>query len=233
MISWSNIIKASDEQDWEIKYDFVRVWSETESPGLKMRHLEYPVGMKENEVNFIYKTIVENNLKSGFEIATGFGASAYGAGLGFKETGGTLITMDAYIEEAVQNPKGYHNEKEYKAENPVGYQSVLQLIEFGGLVDYVVPEIGFSPQDVSTVLKKHNVDQLDYLLIDGGHWDEAVIRDIEATKGYLADGAWIFLHDVHCLSKSLEHIKNMFNAKITTPNECKPPNGWNLSYVDR
>lgn len=230
-IEWKDVIEAADQNDWPIKYEYVRVWTETESPGLKMVGYEYPVGMKENEINFMYNTIVRNNLRSGFEIATGFGASTYGLGMAFKETKGKLVTLDAYIEEARQNPNGYKNEQTYHPDDPVGFRSVNQLIEFGKLEKIVFPEIGYSPTAVEPLIKKHQIEELDFILIDGGHWDDAVIRDIEALGPFLKKDAWIFLHDTHCLSRSLEHIREKFGKPITTPKECKPPHGWNLSYV--
>jgi predicted O-methyltransferase YrrM len=47
----------------------------------------------------LYFTIVENNFKSGFEIATAFGYSTEYLGLAFQKTGGKCISLDCYIEE--------------------------------------------------------------------------------------------------------------------------------------
>ncbi len=47
----------------------------------------------------LYFTIVENNFKSGFEIATAFGYSTAYLGLAFQKTGGKCISLDCYIEE--------------------------------------------------------------------------------------------------------------------------------------
>lgn len=231
-LEYKTLIDATNNS--EIQYEYVRIWDPNESPGLKMKHLNFPVGMKENEINFLYKTIIENNLKSGFEIATGFGASAYGIGMAFKQTNGKLITMDAYIEEDIQDPNGYKAHLEYLNEKePDGFKSVNQIIKVAGLENHVKAVIGFSPQDVKPTLEKESVKELDFVLIDGGHWDEAVIRDFDTIQPYLTDNAWVFLHDVHCLSYSLTHIRDRFGSNIITPPECRPPHGWNLSYVHK
>ena len=66
---------------------------------LRMINCEEPGTITEYEANWIIQYIIDNNLKFGFEVGSGFGFSSIAFGLGFKETRGKLITMDSYIEE--------------------------------------------------------------------------------------------------------------------------------------
>jgi len=78
----------------------------TEMGHIKMVNHLYPYSIKEREFNFLRDLIAHNNLKNGFECATAFGISSLALGLGFKETGGKCVTMDAYIEEKCEDPGG-------------------------------------------------------------------------------------------------------------------------------
>ena len=72
---------------------------------------------------------VEHNLQRGYECATAFGISSCAIGLGFKQTGGKIVTMDAYIEEKCQNPGAYKDFERTVYEQSDGYKSVKYLIE--------------------------------------------------------------------------------------------------------
>lgn len=74
---------------------------------IKMREHPYPYSILQEEFNFLTNIVIENDLKRGYECATAFGISSLAIGLGFKQTGGKCVTMDAYIEEKCQNPGTY------------------------------------------------------------------------------------------------------------------------------
>lgn len=239
-IDYEELCKRSVEENWDIKYETFRVWTESESPALRMAHKPYPVGLKEMEAQFIHDFILEHGLRWGFEVATGFGASALAAGLAFKETGGKLVTMDAYIEEDRGDPNVYRgaaDETTFTNKNADGYVSAKNLAErYGLLWVTLVPVVGSSPGDVDSVIRDFfeipmlDGASLDYVFIDAGHWDEAVRRDLDAVFPFLAKRRAVFFHDVHCFSgDTIAYIEGKLGGKLVTA--VKPPNGWNLSYV--
>ena len=89
----------------------------------------YPYSILQEEFDFLKNIIVENNLKCGYECATAFGISSLAIGLGFKQTGGKCVTMDAYIEEKCEDPGKYKNFEKQVYEQDDGYKSVKYLIE--------------------------------------------------------------------------------------------------------
>jgi predicted O-methyltransferase YrrM len=79
------------------------------APNIKMTHQSYPMSIREVEFNYLRDIVIRYNLKSGLEVATAFGVSSVACGLGFKQNGGKLITVDAYIEESLDNPHSFGN----------------------------------------------------------------------------------------------------------------------------
>ena len=218
-----------DFKDSSIQYETQTEWSKEESPALKMSHLKYPVSIKEKEAETLINMILENNLKSGFEVATGFGISATMAGLAFKKTGGRLITVDAYIEEVLKDPNIYKNQQFNAVQDSDGFKSVKQLLSKYDLNDIVTPVIGVSPRDIESIFSKYGIKKLDYAFIDGGHWDEAVTADLNALYPYLSEGAFVFFHDVHCLNHAVGYAERLLKGSMNLL--VAPPNGWNLSYI--
>lgn len=167
---------------------------------LKMSKVNGPTSIKIEEFNYICKLIENNNLKRGYEIATGFGISALAAGIAFKKTGGKIVTLDSYIEEKTESDHAYRSFSKTLYENAEGYKSVQNLIKMFSLENVIVPRVGWSPDDVETILTQEfiNLEQekLDFVFIDGGHFVEAVERDIKSVKNYVGPGTKILLHDV-------------------------------------
>ena len=67
--------------------------------GIKFVDKPVPISINESEYNFMYQTIVNNNLKVGYELSTGVGISTIAISQAFKFTGGHLISLDSYYEE--------------------------------------------------------------------------------------------------------------------------------------
>ncbi len=173
---------------------------------IAMRNHMFPLSVRYDEFEFLKNLIVKYNLKSGFELATAFGVSTTALGLGFKQTGGKLVTMDAYVEERVD---GYGQNYENTTTNfdADGFKSVNYLIEHFRLKDVVNPQIGWSPTDVKDVIDRHSKKTFDFLFLDGGHSPEQVIRDLFAIRPFMEKEFVIVLHD---------YFDNVFTEEVKT-----------------
>jgi hypothetical protein len=125
------------------------------------------------------------NLKRGYECATAFGVSSTAAGLGFKKTGGKLVTMDAYVEELYDNCNSYRGVEAVTHPNSDDYKSAKFLHKHFGLEETVFCEVGWSPRDTAQTISKHFApeEKLDFVFIDAGHFPEQVSGryDLKAT----------------------------------------------------
>jgi hypothetical protein len=204
--------------------------------GMHMKKHVNPVSISRTEFDFIKNFIIDNNLKKGYDVATAFGISMLAAGLGFKETGGKLVTMDCYIEEQFNGCMSYDGMYNQTYQNSDGFKTASFLINHFELNDIVRPTVGFSPIDTAKVIIDTHIDQkLDYALIDAFHTEEAVIQDIEAVIPFLSDKFVIFLHDVHCFNTGMveKHLIEKFGKSWTAAPNCEHPGeGYNLSFVN-
>lgn len=207
-------------------------------PSIKMKNTNGPGSIKEREFNCIKNTIIKNDLKCGYEIATAFGISALSLGLGFKKTNGKIVTMDAYIEENSKNCFSYINKYNEVFYNSMGFKSITNIINEFKLHNIVYPTIGWSPIDTEKNIKKYiNLDEekLDLIFIDAGHWDNALISDIISIFNFInKDKYVIFIHDTHAFSSQcLNQIELLFNNKIVRIPSCEIPYGFCLSCITK
>lgn len=228
MSKWTNneFEEILELKDGPIKYDKVG------NGNIKMANHPYPYSIKKQEFEFLTKLIVDNNLKRGYECATAFGISSTALGLGFKQTGGKIVTMDAYIEEKTGNPGHYENFEREVYDKSDGYKSVKYLIEHFGLQDTLFPEIGWSPDDTETCIRKHFSEPLDFVFIDAGHFPDQMIKDIDAFLPLLADKYVLAFHDIYPNSfsqKVHDHLFEKTGHKVTI--EIPFPAGENLGVV--
>jgi hypothetical protein len=204
---------------------------------LRMSQAASPTSIKLAEFEYIQSIVSDRGLTRGFEIATGFGVSALAGGLGFRETGGMLVTMDAYVEEMVGDAGTYRTCGKTLYFEADGYQSVKYLIDMFDLGRFVRPRIGWSPDDVESILIEEFPDikekGLDFVFIDGGHFAEFVKRDLKAVQPFVGPGTCILLHDVFegVFGKGFPYmIKEMFGKdyEVVVPY----PEGFNLSLLE-
>jgi predicted O-methyltransferase YrrM len=165
---------------------------ETGHGHLRLKTKEVPWSIVQKEFDYLYNIIVDNKLTRGYEACTGVGISALAAGLAMKQTGGKLVTLDAYIEEELNSPE-YGGRKLINNESD-GYKTVLAIIEHYQLQDVVTPVIGWTPDDVPAAVQQFT-DSLDYVFIDGGHTAEQVIKDIEVLLPYTNEKTFWLFHD--------------------------------------
>ena len=201
-----------------VKLESGPVSYETTTKGnLKMKGHTVPLSIFQSEFDFIHNTIVENNLQRGFELATAFGISGLAAATAFKKTGGKLVTMDAYIEEKCGDAGTYKDFERTVYEKSDGYKSVKFLIEQFDLESTMIPEIGWSPDDVESIITKNYDEKLDFVFLDAGHFSEQIIKDIEAIRPFLAEKFIFIFHDVYPWSfdeTAQQHVENVFGKRV-------------------
>jgi predicted O-methyltransferase YrrM len=198
---------------------------------IRMGNHNFPLSIRYDEFEFLKNLIIKYNLKSGFELATAFGVSTVALGIGFKQTGGKLVTMDAYVEE---RQDVYTQDYEDKSTNyqSDGFKSVNYLIEYFRLKDVVNPQIGWSPDDVMEVVHNHSNNSFDFLFLDGGHTPEQIIQDLYAIRPFMEKECVIVLHDYynHIYTDEVQKvIIELFDTEPTI--ELEPPFGEYLSVI--
>lgn len=149
-----------------------------------------PYSISEYEFNYMKDFIVQHNLKSGYELATGTAISTIGIGLGLKQTGGKLISLDSYIEYETQRIpinvcSGPH------IPNSKSYEDNKRLIELFKL-DNVDLIVGWSPKSAYKCLP----DKIDFVFLDCPKTVDDFERDIQPILNKLDDKFAIFIHDV-------------------------------------
>jgi predicted O-methyltransferase YrrM len=227
VMNYHKLVELSQQS--EIKYQIHSM-----GHALKMVEHANPVSITYKEFLFIKEFIVNHKLKCGYEVATAFGISALSAGLGFKETGGKLVTMDAYIEEKYDYDLGYIGKQE-TYQDADGYKSTQFLINQFDLKETIIPKIGWSPTDTKQVISEVfdlQSQKLDYVFIDAGHWNEALLMDVESIVDLLADKFVVFMHDWQVFSELCKNkISNMLKCSITAATSGGMPEGFNLVYA--
>lgn len=204
---------------------------------LGMTGYDFPRSIYIKEFEYLKNLVKEYDLKNGYECATAFGVSAVALGLGFKETGGHLITMDAYIEEVNESENNdawnrYRYEGPNRVTDAMGYKSAKYLVEYFRLKDTVKIEIGYSPNDIAMVLSKHINTKLDFVFIDAGHYPEQLIKDLEGIIPFLDDEYVIALHDCYpfMITPTVEEfIINKFGKNIHLA--LMWPDGYNMGVI--
>ena len=168
----------------------------------KLKTKKFPYSCTDEEGLMLYFTIVENNFKSGFEIATAFGYSTEYLGLAFQKTGGKCISLDCYIEEFKEDHLYNENELISASEKirseiksgklPVGLDTAKSSAKRLGVEDLIDFKVGLSPNDVPKVIGERKID---FAFIDGGHFGDQPTKDFLAVLPYLSDKCAVLFHD--------------------------------------
>jgi len=201
---------------------------------LRMAHKEVPLSILEPEFHYITNAIIEGKCQTGFEVATAFGISALAAALGFKQTGGKLVTMDAYIEENSADPNAYRGANKALYKDSMGFKSVNYLREKFDLQNNLAVECGWSPDDIDEVLERNfgkNV-KLDYVFIDSGHFSEQLVAEVDALVKYTHKNTVFLFHDVYEYMfdpATTIHVMRTLNGKIDIIHRM--PDGENLGRL--
>ena len=168
----------------------------------KLKTKKFPYSCTDEEGLMLYFTIVENNFKSGFEIATAFGYSTAFLGLAFQKTGGKCISLDCYIEEFKEDYLYNENKLISASEKirseidigklPVGLDTAKSSAKRLGVENVIDFKVGLSPNDVPKVIGERKID---FAFIDGGHFGEQPTKDFLAVFPYLSDKCAVLFHD--------------------------------------
>ncbi len=223
-------LALADEPGQPTAYDF------TATPGLslKQRETALPVSITAAEFAAVHNLVAAFGLQRGYECATAFGVSALAAGLGFRKTGGRLVTVDAYVEEDCATPDAYRHAEASRKTAALGYRSASWILQHFGLAGTVSLRVGWSPDDIPAILDGHpgGPGPLDFVFIDAGHWDEALVKDLAVIRDRLADRYVVLVHDVHCFSESsFRFVQQQFGRGWSVIDRCRHPLGWNLSVI--
>lgn len=205
MKSYSDLIEMSETFGLRYKLETIGDFD-----FLKLSNHWHPFSMNQREAKCVYDYIIENNLKYGFEVATAFGVSASVIGQALKTTGGKLVSMDSYVEEHFGNSAEYDSTDRpiLKPEESDCYKMATKLIEGLGLTDYVKLEIGWSPEDNLSVIKKHFDQKLDFCFIDGGHTEEQIDKDVKSLMKHMTEKCVLFFHDYQCMGENTKRFLN-------------------------
>ena len=199
---------------------------------LNMEGHTFPISIGKHEFDFLYNIVKKYNLKRGFELATGFGVSSIAAGLAFKENNGIHITMDSYSEEVSNNCHDYGDFKNKSYPDTDGYKSVKYLIEYFRLKDTVIPEVGWSPDDVGTIINRNTTGKLDFVFLDGGHFIHQILQDVDAIRPHLDEKFVFVFHDFYPSVIDYPYVnelKNKFGLEFRTG--VSYPLGENMVYM--
>jgi hypothetical protein len=234
-IKFDDLVRISG--DGPVPYEkFTDQWG-NQVNRLRMKGVPSPLSIMEREFNFIKDFVSEGKFLFAYEIATGFGISSLAIGLGLKPHKGRLLTLDAYIEEYYDSGHSYEHRYGETFSNMNGWKSVKFLIEHYGLEETIFPRIGWSPEDVRPRLWDIfdlRTDRLDFVFIDGGHFHDWVVRDIDAIYNILADEFVIMLHDRTMFDDRLtEFLVERFGSDSVEVPGTAYPNGCHLAIIDK
>jgi len=204
----------------------------------KLKTKKFPHSCTDEEGLMLYFTIVENDFKSGFEIATAFGYSTAYLGLAFQKTGGKCISLDCYIEEFKEDY--LYNESELISASekirseidigklPVGLDMAKNIAKRLGVENVIDFKVGLSPNDVPKVIGERKID---FAFIDGGHFGDQPTKDFLAVLPYLSDKCAVLFHDNHSncdVYRAVIEAKKRLNSS-----ETRVHTRYNLTLVGR
>lgn len=193
----------------------------------KLKNRKFPYSITDEEGLVLYDLVTRLGLKRGYEVATAFGYSSFYLGMAFRANQGSLVSMDAYVEEDQQDfiydeaTARRHAAGHQKtladgrlADLPEGLRFAMAGARTLGLEGTVRYEVGFSPMDVPSVLAGA---QLDFAFIDGSHFGEAPCADVDAVLPFLdKDRCLLVFHDTHCeaVAKAVFHAAGALGGEI-------------------
>lgn len=193
----------------------------------KLKTKKFPYSLTDEEGLVLHKLVADCGFREGYEIATAFGYSSLYLGLAFKKTGGRLVTVDAYVEESEENFLYSEDTARERAarfkealvagrlnELPEGLQFAAENARVLGLQDIIQFEIAFSPDGIPPIL---NNRLLDFAFIDGGHFGEQPILDVNAVLPNLCkDRFALVFHDTQCeaVAKAVYHAAAQTSGSI-------------------
>jgi len=187
--------------------------------GISLAGNSFPLSINEAEFNFMRDTIVNNDLKSGFELATGTGISTIAIATAFSKTKGHFLTFDSYYEYITKKssniPVGDYSRLDVETiKECEDYKFVSGIIGKLNLSPYVNIIIGWSPTDTTRALREQN-KPLDFVFLDCPKSDSEFERDITSLRPFIGAKYSIFVHDSHTFTtKSFDLVKRLFGREM-------------------
>ncbi|MEY3837112.1 MAG: hypothetical protein RL304_94 [Verrucomicrobiota bacterium] len=197
----------------------------------KLKTRKFPYSITDEEGLVLYDLVTRLGLTRGYEIATAFGYSSFYLGLAFRKNRGSLVSVDAYVEEEQQDfiydeaAARRHAAGHQKtladgrlADLPEGLRFAMAGARTLGLEGTVRYEVGFSPMDVPALLVG---TQVDFAFIDGSHFGEAPCADVDAVLPHLnLDRCVLVFHDTHCeaVAKAVFHAAERLGGDVHSLN---------------
>jgi hypothetical protein len=185
-----------------------------------------PFSISEYEFNYIKNFIIKNDLKNGYELATGIGISTIAIGYALSKNNGKLITVDSYMEEEIQNQPIDNTGLSF---SNTGFWRNSMLFKSMGL-ENVIPYKRSSPECEDILDTEFNND-IDFAFLDCPKDANDFVRDATILKNRInRDKFAIFVHDTHCferefllLSKEIFGIEGIFifDFKDSLDNQIK------------
>lgn len=152
----------------------------------------HPRSCTDEEGFVLYDTIAAAGLKSGLEVGTGFGYSTAYLGMALQRNGGRLLSMDGYVEEALDSDEygpaelvqalAEVAERMERGEHPAGLSFAAEQLSALGLDEVVSLSLGASPGSLREALFGRLID---FALIDGGRLGDQPLEDFTAVLGFL------------------------------------------------
>jgi hypothetical protein len=186
---------------------------------IKNNVISLPFSINNFEFNFMRDVIIKNNLKNGYELATGLGISTLAISLGMKETDGHLISCDSY-QEVNENIVTLNGDKLFNMYDTDTYKVCSYLLKYYDTAKYVSLFNALSPHQTNDILIK-NEKKLDMVFLDCPKNDEDFERDIYSICNLInLDKFIIFIHDSHCFTEKSNNLcKSIFNMEIKYIND--------------
>lgn len=193
----------------------------------KLKTKKFPYSLTDEEGMILFKLVADQKFTEGYEIATAFGFSSFFLGLAFQQNGGRLVSVDAYIEESQEDYlydpalARAHAEQLQRLmlagsneELPAGLRFALNGAKTLGIDGCTSYRVGFSPDGVPALLQGRT---LDFAFIDGGHFGDQPLRDVEAVAPFLHPERFLLVfHDTHCdaVARGVHHAAQLTGGRI-------------------
>lgn len=176
-----------------------------------------PYSISEYEFNYMKYFILKNNLKSGYELATGIGISSISIGFAIGCNGGKLITVDSYLEEMIQNQPIDNTDISVSDDPLIRNKKLFNSLGLNNIHSYKA----FSPA-CSSILD----EELDFVFFDCPKDANDFIRDASILKDRMSNKFAIFVHDTHCFPNEFKRIsKDIFGIEGKFIYDFQTPNG--------
>ena len=121
---------------------------------IKNNVISLPFSINNFEFNFMRDVIIKNNLKNGYELATGLGISTLAISLGMKKTEGHLISCDSY-QEVSENTVTLNGDKVFNMYDTDTYKVCSYLLKYYDTANYVSLFNALSPHQTNDILIKN------------------------------------------------------------------------------